>query len=94
MSRSIAAAVVVCGCLVSSHVSAQSPAAITPFTIHVPDAALQDLKARLRNARYPQELTGSGWDYGTDLAYLKSLVAYWQNGRKLSMTLRHRGRGN
>jgi epoxide hydrolase len=80
MSRSIAAAAVVCACLVSSNVSAQSPAAITPFTIHVPDAALQDLKARLRNARYPQELTGTGWDYGTDLAYLKSLVAYWQNG--------------
>ena len=59
---------------------AQSSEAITPFTIRVPDAVLQDLKARLKNTRYPQELTGTGWDYGTDLTYLKSLVAYWQDG--------------
>lgn len=64
--------------LPSAH--AQSPQAVAPFTIHVPDAVLQDLKARLKNARYPQELTGTGWDYGTDLTYLKSLVSYWQNG--------------
>src|SRR5205085_11652115 len=25
------------------------------------------------------EIAGTGWDYGTDLAYLKSLVAYWKD---------------
>ena len=53
--------------------------AIVPFTIRVPDAVLQDLKTRLRNTRLPQEIPNTGWDYGTDLAYLRSLVAYWRD---------------
>ena len=56
------------------------PDAITPYTIRVDDAVLRDLRERLGHTRFPQELTGTGWRYGTDLAYLKSLVAYWQNG--------------
>ena len=55
----------------------QSPA-ITPYTIRVPDAVLTDLKTRLAMTRFPDEIAGSGWDYGTNLAYLKELVAYWQ----------------
>src|SRR6516162_3666957 len=53
--------------------------AIVPFKIHVPDDVLRDLKARLARTRFPDEIPGTGWDYGTDLAYLKSLVAYWQD---------------
>jgi pimeloyl-ACP methyl ester carboxylesterase len=53
--------------------------AIVPFTINVPDATLRDLKARLERTRFPQEIPGTGWDYGTDLAYLKSLVTYWRD---------------
>ena len=69
-----------CAAVALAGVQAQSPQDVAPFTIHVPDAVLKDLKARLKNVRYPQELTGTGWDYGTDLTYLKSLVSYWQNG--------------
>lgn len=54
--------------------------AIRPFTIRVPDAALADLKARLANARIPEPLQGDGWTYGTDVGYLKQLVAYWREG--------------
>jgi len=54
-------------------------APIRPFTIRVPDAVLADLKARLANARYPDALQGDGWTYGTDLRYLKALVAYWRD---------------
>lgn len=54
--------------------------AIVPFTIHLPDDTLKDLQARLARTRFPQEIPGTGWDYGTDLTYLKSLVAYWRNG--------------
>ena len=57
--------------------SMQSPV-ITPYTIRVPDAVLTDLKTRLAMTRFPDEIAGSGWDYGTNLAYLKELVAYWQ----------------
>ncbi len=59
--------------------AAQS-AAITPYTIVVPDAVLTDLKTRLAMTRFPDEIPGSGWDYGTNLAYLRELVAYWQKG--------------
>jgi microsomal epoxide hydrolase len=29
--------------------------------------------------RFPDELEGAGWTYGTNLAYLKELVAYWRD---------------
>lgn len=51
---------------------------IDPFTIHVDDAALEDLKTRLRLTRWPDEI-GSDWQYGTDRAWLKSLIDYWQH---------------
>src|SRR5580765_8374965 len=53
--------------------------AIVPFKIQVSDEVLRDLKARLARTRFPDELPGTGWDYGTDLTYLKSLVAYWRD---------------
>jgi microsomal epoxide hydrolase len=49
-----------------------------PFKIHVPDDVLADLKARLARTRYPDEIDGAGWDYGTNLAYLKELLTYWR----------------
>lgn len=51
---------------------------IVPFKINVPDSVLTDLRERLVQTRYPSEIDNSGWDYGTNLAYLKELVAYWQ----------------
>jgi pimeloyl-ACP methyl ester carboxylesterase len=53
--------------------------AIHPFTIHVPDAVLVDLKARLAKARIVEPLQGDGWTYGTDVRYLKTLVDYWRD---------------
>jgi microsomal epoxide hydrolase len=51
---------------------------IEPYTIHVPDEVLSDLKARLDRTRFPDTLEGVGWDYGTELTYLRSLVEYWR----------------
>ena len=51
---------------------------IVPFRIHVPDEVLADLKQRLARTRFPDEIPSTGWDYGTDLQYLKELVAYWR----------------
>ena len=50
----------------------------TPFTIRIPDATLADLHARLDRVRWPDELPGAGWQYGTDLTYLHQLVEYWR----------------
>ncbi len=54
-------------------------AEIVPFSIDVPDAVLEDLQDRLSRARFPDELDGAGWTYGTSLAYLRELVAYWRD---------------
>ena len=60
-------------------VATSASTAIVPFTIHVPDSVLADLKQRLARARFPDELDGADWTYGTSLAYLKDLVAYWRD---------------
>ena len=62
----------------SGPASTRGQDAVIPFKIHVADSVLADLKQRLARTRLPGEITGSDWDYGTNLAYLKELVAYWQ----------------
>ena len=51
---------------------------IKPFTIHVPDSALDDLANRLALTRLPDQLNNTSWEYGTDLRYLTELLTYWR----------------
>ena len=51
--------------------------AVEPFKIEVSDSDLDDLRARLERTRWPDELPGTGWDYGSNLDYIKELVDYW-----------------
>jgi pimeloyl-ACP methyl ester carboxylesterase len=51
---------------------------IEKFTVSMPEAGLDDLKRRLDSTRWPDELPGADWAFGTNLAYMKSLVAYWR----------------
>jgi pimeloyl-ACP methyl ester carboxylesterase len=55
------------------------PASV-PFRVDIPDEVLADLKARLRQTRYPNQIDATGWEQGTDLAYLRELVEYWSDG--------------
>jgi pimeloyl-ACP methyl ester carboxylesterase len=50
---------------------------IEPFTVDVDDGVLVDLRERLRRARFPEQMPGAGWDYGTERGYLRSMVSYW-----------------
>ena len=52
---------------------------IQSFKIAIPQATLDDLRERLAHTRWPDEVEGAGWDYGTNLGYLKELVDYWQH---------------
>ncbi len=52
---------------------------IQPFKINIPQATLDDLRERLARTRWPDEVEGAGWNYGTNVGYLKSLVDYWQH---------------
>jgi pimeloyl-ACP methyl ester carboxylesterase len=49
------------------------------FKIEVPEDVLTDLRERLGRTRLPDEISGSGWQYGTSLAYLKELIEYWRS---------------
>lgn len=52
---------------------------VQSFQINVPQAVLDDLQKRLARTRWTDEVEGVGWDYGTNLDYLKELVNYWQH---------------
>jgi pimeloyl-ACP methyl ester carboxylesterase len=51
-----------------------------PFRLHVPDAALAELRERLARTRFPDEPPLEPWVTGTSLGYLKELLAYWGAG--------------
>jgi len=52
--------------------------AVQPYKIEIPDSVLDDLKSRLERTRWPDELPGTDWDYGSNLDYVKELVEYWR----------------
>jgi microsomal epoxide hydrolase len=55
------------------------PEAIRPFTIAIADEVLTDLRDRLSRARLPDQIPGTGWDYGANLLYVGELLAYWED---------------
>ncbi len=50
---------------------------ITPFTIEVSDALLDDLRARLRNTRWPERELVDDWSQGTPLDYVHDVCDHW-----------------
>jgi pimeloyl-ACP methyl ester carboxylesterase len=57
-----------------------SPLHITAFSIKIEAEILSDLRARIRNTRWPDRAPGTAWEQGTDLEYLRQLLAYWADG--------------
>jgi pimeloyl-ACP methyl ester carboxylesterase len=53
---------------------------VEPFTIDVGQEVLDDLRARLERTRWPDAAPGEPWAQGTDLDYLRDLLAYWADG--------------
>jgi pimeloyl-ACP methyl ester carboxylesterase len=50
---------------------------VEPFTIAVDEEILTDLRERIARTRWPDHIPGSGWQYGADVEYLRSLLASW-----------------
>lgn len=50
---------------------------ITPFTIQIEEVVLADLRARIHQTRWPDQIPGIGWEQGTDLDELRQLLGYW-----------------
>ena len=47
---------------------------IRSFAISVPGEVLTDLNDRLERTRLPDQIHGTGWDYGMNREYLKELM--------------------
>jgi len=52
---------------------------IAPFKVHVPRAALEDLKNRLSDTRWPDKEPVTDWSQGVPLEKARALVAYWRD---------------
>ena len=50
-----------------------------PFEIHFNESVVEDLKDRLSQTRWPNEIENTRWEAGANLAYLKELCEYWQH---------------
>jgi len=49
-----------------------------PFTLHVPDAEIAELRHRLARVRWPDEPPQEPWSTGTSVAYMQALTGYWR----------------
>jgi pimeloyl-ACP methyl ester carboxylesterase len=53
---------------------------VEPFRVAIPEETLDDLRARIRQTRWPPPAAEPGWAQGTELEYLKDLLGYWADG--------------
>ncbi len=53
--------------------------AVARRDIHVDDEVLEDLRFRLGRTRWPEQVEGAGWDYGSNLAYIRELCDWWKD---------------
>ncbi|WP_433547510.1 epoxide hydrolase family protein [Streptomyces sp. CA-294286] len=50
---------------------------VVPYRVAVPEAALDDLRERLRATRWPDRETVGDWSQGAPLDYVRALAAHW-----------------
>jgi pimeloyl-ACP methyl ester carboxylesterase len=50
---------------------------IERFTLPYSAAAVADLRSRLLRTRWPDQIAGSGWQYGADVETLREICRYW-----------------
>ncbi|RWH73044.1 MAG: epoxide hydrolase [Mesorhizobium sp.] len=63
-----------------ANASAAEDRSIRPFTVSIPQAALEDLRRRIAETRWPDRETVDDQSQGIQLAKLKPLVKYWGTG--------------
>lgn len=52
---------------------------ITPFTVAIAQAEIDDLRDRLDRTRYAPAAPGDSWEYGTPVSYLQDMVERWKS---------------
>jgi epoxide hydrolase len=63
---------------------------LSPFTVHVPQAALDDLKRRLAAVRWPDQGSATDWSQGVPLPRAQEFIEYWRtryNWRRVESSL-------
>lgn len=50
---------------------------LEPFSIHLEQEVLADLRARIHETRWPEPAPGSAWQQGTGLEHLRDILTYW-----------------
>jgi pimeloyl-ACP methyl ester carboxylesterase len=50
-----------------------------PFTLHIPDAEIAELRQRLARTRWPDEPPLEAWSTGASVAYMQDITQYWQS---------------
>ncbi|RWK54012.1 epoxide hydrolase family protein [Mesorhizobium sp.] len=63
-----------------ANASAAEDRSIRPFTVSIPQAALEELRRRIAETRWPDRETVDDQSQGIQLAKLKPLVKYWGTG--------------
>lgn len=64
--------------LAAAFLAPPAAAGVEPFTVRVPQAALDDLKTRLAMIRWPQRETVQDWSQGVPLQAAQALVEHWK----------------
>jgi len=66
----------------AQHKTAQGQAAqataVVPFKAHIPDEVLADLRRRLGQVKWPDQLPGTTWEHGADIGTMRKLADYWE----------------
>jgi epoxide hydrolase len=55
----------------------QGDTSIRPFQVEISDSDLGDLRQRLADTRWAEQLPGAGWERGVPADYLRDLAEYW-----------------
>ena len=56
----------------------EADTSVHAFKIKVPDNVLTDLKTRLQNTRYSDDLENTNFEYGFQTKHMKTVVHYWR----------------
>ena len=50
---------------------------IKPFKIDIPDKVLEEVRLKVKNYQWHEMPDDGGWEYGTNLEYMKEISKYW-----------------
>ena len=52
---------------------------IKPFKVEISNEILQNINSKVKNYQWHEMPDDGGWDYGTNLDYMKEFAEYWSN---------------